>query len=107
MSEEQAIKNDLLEFLSKDEAWHAIRGMDAPGLATELEAAGFRRLVGIEPSEDATGHGDLIAWHIEQVESLRPFIRSSAHLKAAMMHAATVRALRAPATPPENREEQR
>ncbi|QWY84641.1 hypothetical protein QEH34_gp61 [Microbacterium phage Footloose] len=38
---------------------------------------------------------DLIAWHVEQVEALRPFIRSSAHLHAAMMHAATVRALRA------------
>lgn len=43
-----------------------------------------------EPSDT-----DLIAWHVDQVGVLRPFIRSSAHLKAAMMHAATVRALRA------------
>lgn len=35
--------NDLLDFLSKGEAWQAIRGMDAPGLAAELDAAGFRR----------------------------------------------------------------
>lgn len=40
---------------------------------------------------------DLISWHVEQVEALRPFTRSSHHLKAAMMHATTVRALRAAA----------
>lgn len=38
---------------------------------------------------------DLIAWHVEQIELLRPFRRSSTHLKAAIMHAATVRTLRA------------
>ena len=37
---------------------------------------------------------DLIAWHVEQVDALCTFRRSSARLKAAMMHAATGRALR-------------
>lgn len=50
MSEDRANKDDLLDFLSKGEAWQAIRGMDAPGLATELDAAGFRRT---EPQSDA------------------------------------------------------
>ncbi|MFJ2506308.1 hypothetical protein [Microbacterium sp. NPDC087592] len=50
MSAGRANKNDLLDFLSKGEAWQAIRGMDAPGLATELDAAGFRRT---EPQSDA------------------------------------------------------
>lgn len=36
---------------------------------------------------------DLIAWHAEQIEALRPFIRSAGHRKAAMMHAATIHAL--------------
>lgn len=40
---------------------------------------------------------DLIAWHAEQVELLRPFRRSSSHFKAAMMHAATLSILRASA----------
>lgn len=47
------------------------------------------------PTQGEQSDTDLIAWHVEQVEALRPFTRSSAHLKAAMMHAATVRALRA------------
>lgn len=42
----------------------------------------------------ATGDSDLIRWHVEQAEALRPFTRSSHHLKAAMMHVATVRVLR-------------
>ncbi|WP_315106320.1 hypothetical protein [uncultured Microbacterium sp.] len=46
-----------------------------------------------EPSD--AQESELIAWHVEQVELLRPFRRSRNHLKAAMMHAATVRALRA------------
>lgn len=50
--DERANKNDLLDFLSKGEAWQAIRGMDAPGLATELDAAGFRRTAVQEPSAD-------------------------------------------------------
>ncbi|KTR79136.1 hypothetical protein NS234_01840 [Microbacterium oxydans] len=50
-----------------------------------------------ERAQGASSNTDLIAWHVEQVEALRTFTRSAAHLKAAMMHAATVRALRADA----------
>lgn len=61
-------------------------------LAGSILAAGFRRPVQGEPTDS-----DLIAWHIEQIEALRPFRRSSAHLRASMMHASTVAALRAAA----------
>lgn len=66
-------------------------------VAEAILAGGFHRL-GLQEDLSDT---DLIAWHAEQVEALRPFTRSSAHLKAAMIHAATVRALRAKGEPSE------
>lgn len=41
-----------MTFLSNGEAWQAIRGMDAPGLAAELDTAGFHRSEVPEPSTE-------------------------------------------------------
>lgn len=60
--DERANENDLLDFLSKGEAWQAIRGMDAPGLATELATAGFRRSEIPEPSAEPKHDESCAEW---------------------------------------------
>lgn len=81
--------------LDELEAWQRHTGDAALGNLLRRVGSAIRRSEAHTPTDDE--RSDLIAWHVEQVEALRPFTRSSHHLKAAMMHAATVRTLRAAA----------